>query len=860
MTAVETPSISLTNLAGETIVPLLPLSNGVVLPNMVVTIALETEEAQAAAEAALAIDGMLLLVPRVDGRFANVGVLAKIETAGELPGGQKALVIRAISRALLGAAQTSPLPSEHAGSRALFLGVTPVDVDPTTPELEALAKEYRLTVEALFDRAMVNRAFQLIDANDPSAIADGIVYWPDLSNEQRIELLETTATQARLELALSWVRDALAEAELKEKIRSDVSSGMEKQQREFLLRQQLSAIRKELGDGGEDGEDAASTYRTKAESLVLPEAVRVSIDREIKRLERLGDQSPEQGWIRNWLDTILDMPWGTQSIDRLDVGSARTLLDADTTGLDEGKDRIMEWLAVRSLQHRRAVEQSTQRPAIGEVDATVEADGRLDDAESPEPGTLDVTGLLISTGDVVDGPGPSVATPRAHRGDGAILMLVGPPGVGKTSLGESMAHALDRSFVRIALGGVRDEAEIRGHRRTYVGAQAGRIVRALREAKTMNPVILLDEIDKLSTGYAGDPAAALLEVLDPAQNHTFRDHYLEVDLDLSDVVFIATANTLDTIPRPLLDRLEIINVDGYTDTEKVAIARNHLLPRQLASHGLTSNDVEISDTALLAIVEGYTAEAGVRGLERQLAKAMRKVAVKTATGEVAASQLNSNDASVATPPIAIADADDVIALLGKVKRHQTEISERLSVPGVATGLAVTGIGGDVLFVEATSMPATGSDITVAVTGQLGDVMQESAQIALSYVRANAALLGIDQKRLEGKKLHIHFPAGAVPKDGPSAGVTMTTALVSLLTDRPVRPDVAMTGELTLHGQVLPIGGVKQKLLAAKRAGVTTVVIPQRNAVDLDEIPDEVRAGLTIVTAAGIDEVLRVALT
>ena len=827
-----------------TVVPLLPLATGVVLPNMVVTIALETDEAKAAADAALLSGGTLLLVPRTEGKFASVGVLARVETAGELPTGQKALVVRALTRARLGAAQTSPLDADQPGADALFLSVSPIEAEPTTPELEELAREYRLTVEALFDRAMVNRAFQLIDANDPSAIADGIVYWPDLTNEQRIELLETISTKARLELALSWVRKALAEAELREKIRTDVASGMEKQQREFFLRQQLSAIRKELGDS-EEADDVVATYRAKAEALDLPDAVRESVNREIGRLERMSEQSPEQGWVRNWLDTMFDIPWSNRSLDRLDVSEARSILDADTTGLAEGKDRIIEWLAVRALRQKRAEADSAADASAGAAEL-LEPNGLListvDVAQPAEEGDAPHTGGSPSNDPL---PGEALAKQVAKRRDGAILMLVGPPGVGKTSLGESMARALNRSFVRIALGGVRDEAEIRGHRRTYVGAQAGRIVRALREAKTMNPVILLDEIDKLTTGYSGDPAAALLEVLDPAQNHTFRDHYLEVDLDLSDVVFVATANTLDSIPGPLRDRLEIIAVDGYTDAEKVAIARNHLLPGQLDSHGLANRDVEVSDAALLAIIEGYTAEAGVRGLERQIAKSMRKIAVAAA-----------NDPDYST---AIDTIDDVVALLGKPKGRRTEVAERLTVPGVATGLAVTGIGGDVLFVEATSMPGSGSEVSVAVTGQLGEVMQESAQIALSYVRANARSLGIDEKQLEGRKLHIHFPAGAVPKDGPSAGITMTTALVSLLTNRQVRSDVAMTGEITLHGQVLPIGGVKQKLLAAKRAGVTTVIIPKRNEVDLDDIAEEVLAGLTVVAASSIEDVLPVAL-
>ncbi len=724
---------------------------------------------------------------------------------------------------------------------ALFLNVSPIEAEPTTPALEELAREYRLTVEALFDRAMVNRAFQLIDANDPSAIADGIVYWPDLTNEQRIELLETISTKARLELALSWVRKALAESELREKIRTDVASGMEKQQREFFLRQQLSAIRKELGDS-EEADDVVANYRAKLEGLDLPDAVREAVNREVGRLERMSEQSPEQGWVRNWLDTMLDIPWSDRSTDRLDVGEARSILDADTTGLAEGKDRIIEWLAVRALRQRRADANSV---SVGDGESTDESTAELTQPNGLLISTIDLPEPTPAEGESSPEPGERLVTQAAKRRNGAILMLVGPPGVGKTSLGESMARALNRSFVRIALGGVRDEAEIRGHRRTYVGAQAGRIVRALREAKTMNPVILLDEIDKLTSGWSGDPAAALLEVLDPAQNHTFRDHYLEVDLDLSDVVFVATANTLDSIPGPLRDRMEIIAVDGYTDGEKVAIARNHLLPGQLESHGLSAESVDVSDAALLAIIEGYTAEAGVRGLERQIAKVMRKLAVTAA-----------NDPDFHTN---VETSEAVAAILGRPKGRRTEVAERLTVPGVATGLAVTGIGGDVLFVEATSMPSTGSDVSVAVTGQLGEVMQESAQIALSYVRANASALGIDQKRLEGRKLHIHFPAGAIPKDGPSAGITMTTALVSLLTDRQVRSEVAMTGEITLHGQVLPIGGVKQKLLAAKRAGVTTVIIPKRNEVDLDDISADVLEGLTVVVASSIADVLPVAL-
>jgi ATP-dependent Lon protease len=482
---------------------------------------------------------------------------------------------------------------------------------------------------------------------------------------------------------------------------------------------------------------------------------------------------------------VLELPWNTRTEDNTDLAAARAVLDADHAGLDDVKDRILEYLAVRNRRASR--------------------------------------GLHVVGG----------------RGSGAVLALVGPPGVGKTSLGESVARALGRNFVRVSLGGVRDEAEIRGHRRTYVGALPGRIVRAIREAGSMNPVVLLDEVDKLSAGYAGDPAAALLEVLDPAQNHTFRDHYLEVDLDLSDVLFLATANVADTVPGPLLDRMDVVALDGYTEAEKVAIARDHLLPRQLERAGLTESDVQVDDEVLSRVATEYTREAGVRQLERALTRILRKVAVKL-----------TSDAS----PVRVGPGD-LRAYLGR-PRFTPESAERTAVPGVATGLAVTGTGGDVLFIEATAMDG---EAGLTLTGQLGDVMKESAQIALSYLRSHASSLGIDPAALVGRRLHLHVPAGAVPKDGPSAGITMATALASLATGRPVRPEVGMTGELTLSGRVLPIGGVKQKLLAAHRAGLTEVIIPARNEPDLDDLPVEVREGLTIHTLSDVKDVLARAL-
>jgi ATP-dependent Lon protease len=799
--------------------PVLPLPDGVVLPGMVVTVALESAEAQAVADAAISLHERLLLVPKIDNAYARVGVVASIESAGELPNGVRALVLKAIRRVKLGAAVTGPIGS---GPGVLWLHVEEVDEGPLTDSVRALGAEYRATVETLLEHQQGGRfTIQLNDqadggVEDPRALADSITYLPDLSTEQRVQALETIDVEERFLLVLPWVRAKLAELQLKEKIRHDVSEGMEKAQREFLLRQQLAAIKKELGD---DSADEADSYRERLDTMNLPEPVRVAAVKEIDRMERMSEQNPEQAWIRNWLDVVFAMPWNASTSDRYDVALARSILDTDTTGLNDAKERITEWLAVRKLRAERTVE----APVI-------EAEGEI---LGTGPGTL---GLLVGA--------------LKNRGEGTTIVLVGPPGVGKTSLGESVARAMDRRFVRVALGGVRDEAEIRGHRRTYVGAKPGRIVEAIREANTMNPVILLDEIDKLGSGWSGDPGAALLEVLDPAQNHTFRDHYLEVDLDLSNVIFIATANTLETIPGPLLDRMELITVDGYVDVEKVAIARNHLVPKQLALHGLRADDVEITDETVGRIVAGYTREAGVRSLERQIAKVFRKVAVKVSD--------DSNHPN--EKPVRIETVEQLTELLGRPKRRE-ELAARTEVPGVANGLAVTGAGGEVLSVEATSMPTIGStSIEVTVTGQLGDVMKESSSLAMSYVRANAEALGIDTKSLDGKRIHVHFPAGATPKDGPSAGITMTTALVSLLTDRPVISTVAMTGELSLKGRVLPIGGVKQKLLAAHRAGLTTVILPKQNEPDLDDVPANVLEGLTVHLVDDVREVLRVALT
>ncbi len=760
------------------VLPLLPLSTGVVLPQMVVTLALESDEARQAADAATEGEPLVLLVPRVDGRYARVGTIARVESAGELPNGVRALVLRGLARAVVGVG----VPGRGAG---LWVEAEPVaEAADQTPRTRELATEYRALVSEIATRVRAGRLSEALQGvTEPGALADTAGWWPDLPIERKVELLETLDVEARLSAVVDWAREALAELDVAEKIRSDVTDGMEAQQREFLLRRQLDAIKKELGDG--DG-DVIAEYRAKLEARDLPDAVREAATRELDRLERTSEQSPEQGWIRTWLDTLLEVPWGERSTDNLDVTEARRILDADHTGLKDVKDRIVEFLAVRALRAQR--------------------------------------GLTETTG----------------RGAGAILALVGPPGVGKTSLGESVARALGRPFTRVALGGVHDEAEIRGHRRTYVGARPGRVVRALTEAGTMNPVIVLDEVDKLGADWRGDPSSALLEVLDPAQNHTFRDNYLEVDLDLSQVLFLATANLAETIPGPLLDRLEVIHLDGYTEDEKVAIARDHLLARQLERNGLRADDVAVEDDALRRIVVDYTREAGVRNLERELGKLLRKVAARVVSGD-------------ATPPVAIDDAA-VTEALGR-PRFFPELAGRAVAPGVATGLAVTGAGGDVLFIEATAMEG---DAGLTLTGQLGDVMKESAQIALSYVQGHADELGVDASALP-RRFHVHVPAGAIPKDGPSAGVTMTTALASLVTGRPVRPEVGMTGEVTLQGRVLPIGGVKQKVLAAKRAGLTTVILPARNGPDLEDVPAAVRDELEFVLVDDVAEVLDRAL-
>ena len=757
-------------------VPVLFLNESIVLPGMVVPIELD-DPARAAVDAAQATEsGELLIAPRLEDRYASYGVLATIVQVGRIAGGNgAAAVVRGTKRAHIGAGANGP-------GAALWVEVTEVEELDATDEIRALAAEYKKLLLAMLQR---REAWQIIDfvnqLTDPSALADTAGYASYLTQVQKRQLLETPDVGDRLKALIEWTGDHLAEVEVTDKIADDVREGMEKTQKEFLLRQQLNAIRKELGEGEPDGSD---DYRGRIEAADLPEKVREAALREVGKLERSSEQSPEGGWIRTWLDTVLDLPWNVTTEDSTDLKSAREILDADHHGLEDVKDRIVEYLAVRARRAER--------------------------------------GMAVVGG----------------RGSGAVMVLAGPPGVGKTSLGESVARALGRKFVRVALGGVRDEAEIRGHRRTYVGALPGRIVRAIGEAGSMNPVVLLDEIDKVGSDYRGDPSAALLEVLDPAQNHTFRDHYLELDLDLSDVVFLATANVIENIPSALLDRMELIQIDGYTEDDKVAIARDFLLPRQRERAAVTEDEVTVTEDALRKIAADYTREPGVRQFERLLAKALRKATTKLAERD---------------EPLTI-DEPGLVDYLGR-PRFLPESAERTAVPGVATGLAVTGLGGDVLYIEA---GATDGEAGLQLTGQLGDVMKESAQIALSYVRAHAEQLGVDPKSLD-RRIHVHVPAGAVPKDGPSAGVTMVTALVSMATGRQVRSDVGMTGEVTLNGRVLPIGGVKQKLLAAQRAGLSTVFIPARNEADLDDVPADVLESLEVKPMVDVADIIAQAL-
>jgi ATP-dependent Lon protease len=657
----------------------------------------------------------------------------------------------------------------------------------------------------------------IMSLDDPLRIAYLLASLLDMKAEDKQRLLEESSLSVKLDAVTMVLSREIEVLELKGQIESRAEKEMTDAQRQYVLRQQLKAIQTELGEG--DGEGAE--LRKRVAEAGLPEHVAAIANREIDRLERMTPASPEYQMIRTYLDWILDVPWDKPTEDRLDPIEARRVLDEDHYDLDKVKERIVEYLAVQKLRQLRG----------GDLVARSEPDGvtgpRLV-ARSADPG-------VPAERDRVTG------APGGVRMKGPILCFVGPPGVGKTSLGQSIARSMNRKFVRISLGGVRDEAEIRGHRRTYIGSMPGRLVQALKSAGSSNPVLMLDEIDKISVGVQGDPAAALLEVLDPAQNHAFRDHYLEIPIDLSKVLFIATANQLGTIHPALLDRMELIPLSGYTEDDKVHIARMYLIPRQIEEHGLSPDQLSITDLALRRVIIEYTREAGVRSLERQIGTIARKVAARVATDPAYT---------------AIVDAVQVPDYLGPPK-FRSETAFRTSRPGVATGVAWTESGGDVLFIEAVLLPGGSGHLTL--TGQLGSVMQESARAALSHVRQQAPALGIAPETLTKQDLHVHVPAGAIPKDGPSAGVTIATAIVSAARGLPVHSDVAMTGEITLSGLVLPVGGIREKALAARRYGVRTFVLPEMNEQDLAELPQEVRREMTFVPARTLEEVLKVAL-
>jgi len=684
-------------------------------------------------------------------------------------------------------------------------------LDPEAPEFAALYRETRERAAELGRRAgMPKEAVQqfLAEAQEPGRFADLVAGHLDLKPADAQALLEALSVEERLRAVLLHIQRQVAVLDAQEDLKSQVQEELGDRQREMFLRQQLKAIQKELGDDG--GREDLEALREKIEALELPDAARKEVDRELGRLERMGPEGMEAQVIRTYLETICELPWNERTEERLDIARAGAILEEDHYGLGEVKDRILEFLAVRLLQLRNRSE---------------------DEASGPETGPEGEAEATSETPDVT--PSPTLA--RDAVGRNPILLFAGPPGVGKTSVAQSIARAMGREYVRISLGGVRDEADIRGHRRTYVGAMPGRIIHGMKQAGSRNPVFLLDEVDKLGASYQGDPGAALLEVLDPAQNDTFTDHYLGVPFDLSEVQFICTANFLENIPGPLQDRMEVVNFAGYTEKEKLEIAKRYLVPRQVKQAGLTEEEITFSDESIQEVISRYTRESGVRQLEREIGRLARKVARK-----IAAEELDSFDLG----------RERVAELLGRPKVHPEHAAESDQI-GVATGMYYTPVGGDIMFVEASPMPGKGN---LVLTGQLGEVMKESAQAAWTYAKANAAELYIDPRDFE-QDVHIHVPAGAIPKDGPSAGITMATALVSALSKRPARNDVAMTGEITLSGRILPIGGVKEKILGAVRAGITSVVLPKENEADLEDLPEEVRDKLEIHLVEELGEAL-----
>jgi ATP-dependent Lon protease len=812
--------------------PVLPLRGGtVIFPLSVAPLTVGQERSVRLVDEVMRKDRLLVVVASKPGApdmpgpddLHKVGVVATVHQLVRAADGTLRLLIQGLERVrLLDFTANEPFLIAR-------IEVAPEKTDPSD-ETEALQRAvvdiFRRLV-TLADDLPGELVMAVESLTEPLQIVYLIASSVAFTPEARQELLELDSADAKLHRLIELLQHEVAVRELGQKITSETAERMSKAQREFYLREQLQSIQRELGES-EDPELADLT-RQIAEGG-LPEEARREAERELARLASIPAASPEHGIIRTYLEWIASLPWSVTGGADIDVAQARRVLDEDHYDLEKVKDRILEYLAVKKLRRER-------RERLAEADRAAQAD----DTDDGDAGATAIDGDGISDDETVPAPNRARETDVDRNARDPILCFVGPPGVGKTSLGQSIARALDRKFVRVSLGGVRDEAEIRGHRRTYIGALPGRIIQGLRRGGTRDPVFMLDEIDKVGADWRGDPSAALLEVLDPAQNDTFVDNYLGVPFDLSQVLFIATANTLETIPDPLRDRLEILQLSGYTDQEKIEIAERYLIPKQLIAHGLLPEELSFEREALRVIVRGYTREAGVRSLDRQIAAVCRKVARAIAEGR--------------SEPVALT-ADAVETYLGR-RRFFDEVAERTDRPGVATGLAWTPTGGDVLFVEATLVPS--AEEKLILTGMLGNVMRESAQAALSFVRSNAGQLGIDASVFERAIVHLHVPAGAIPKDGPSAGVAIATALTSLAAGRPVRSDVAMTGEITLRGAVLPVGGIREKVLAAHRAGVRRVLLPRHNEADLEDVPAELRAELSFVLLDRVEQVVPEAL-
>ena len=776
-------------------ISILPLRNTVVYPFSVAPLMVGVPRSVKLIEDALEDNRLIGLLATKDpsveepqpGQLYEIGSVARIYRVVKAPDNTMQVIVQGLERFRVEKwLDTDPYLRAQ-------IGLMPDVVEPGL-ELDALQRSLRDLAQEIIALSpnLPEEIGKLLDqVQDPRYLAYLVAANARLKVAEGQKILEFDTIKDKLRALISHLTHEKEILSLGQKIQTEAREEMDKAQREYYLRQQLRAIQKELGEKDE-GQSAFGEYTEKIEKADMPEEAKKEAQRELKRLEGMPAQAAEYSVIKTYLDWLLELPWNVLSEDQLDIEHARTVLDEDHYDLQEVKDRIIEYLGVRKLVRERGLQTE---------------------------------------------PGEEAAASEAK---GAILCFVGPPGVGKTSLGQSIARALERKFTRMSLGGMHDEAEIRGHRRTYIGAMPGRIIQAIKRAGTRNPVFMLDEVDKIGSDWRGDPSSALLEVLDPAQNYGFRDHYLDVNFDLSDVIFITTSNQLETVPPPLRDRMEIIQLDGYTEYEKLKIAQRYLVPRQSKANGLRPEEVIFSEEALNKIIQDYTREAGVRTLERQIGTICRKSAVKIVSGELTHIGIS--------PEIVREDL--------KKERFESESSESIEIPGIATGLSVTAVGGDILFIEATRMKGKGE---LTLTGQLGDVMRESAQIAQSYIRSKSAQLGVDPKVFEKSDVHVHVPAGAIPKDGPSAGVTMLMAMASLFSGRPVRSDVGMTGEVTLRGRMLPVGGIKMKILAAHRAGLKTVILPKRNERDLEELPEDVRMAMRFVPVEWIDEALDVAL-